>query len=168
MRTSTVLQRSIAAAVIIGLFALVPVAQADEGAQVTSLRLEKGASSSTYIIEQSGEGAYQEFLLNNPRRLVLDIVGASHALDEYMYDGDGLLVKGVRTSQYTNDPDQVTRIVFDLADNAHYKVSRLGSRFEVNFFADGAAPAAPEVMEASFGADVWDTVAQPGRTDPAG
>jgi len=55
MRTWTVLQRSIAAAVIIGLFALVPMAQAEEGGKVTSLRMEKGASSSTYIIEQSGE-----------------------------------------------------------------------------------------------------------------
>ncbi|MCH7549950.1 MAG: AMIN domain-containing protein [Candidatus Krumholzibacteriota bacterium] len=170
MRTLTTLQRSIVATVIVGLFALAPPAQADETGKVTSLRLEKGVNSSTYVIEQSGNGGYQEFLLNNPRRLVLDIVGARHALDEYIYDGDGGLVKGIRTSQYTNDPDEVTRIVFDLADATLYKVSRLGENVEVRFFTDGTAAKAPEIMEASWDSDVEPKAAaasKPVSTDSA-
>ncbi|MDH3197597.1 MAG: AMIN domain-containing protein, partial [Candidatus Krumholzibacteria bacterium] len=152
MRTMTVLQRFGVAALVVALVAGVPLAHADDVVKVTALRLEKGANSSVYIIEQTGEAAYQEFLLPNPKRLVLDVVGAEHGLSQYIFDGDGRLVKGVRTSQFTNDPDEVTRIVFDLAEETEYTVSRRETVVEVTFFGKGK-PA--EVMDASL-ASTWD------------
>jgi type IV pilus assembly protein PilQ len=144
-----------------GAIALVSSAQSDV-ARVNAIRVENSATSTRYLIDQTGLADFQDFLLSNPNRLVVDLVGARHALEKTSYEGDGKLVRGVRTSQFRSDPDEVTRIVFDLTEGTRYKVARNGQTVEVSFFADGTPPAAadkkPDTMKASFGT-AWDPAA---------
>ncbi len=144
-----------------GAIAIVSSAQSDV-AKVNAIRVENTATSTRYLIDQTGMADFQDFLLSNPNRLVVDLVGARHALEKTSYEGDGKLVRGVRTSQFRSDPDEVTRIVFDLTEGTKYKVARNGQTVEVSFFADGTPPAAadkkPETMKASFGS-AWDPAA---------
>jgi type IV pilus assembly protein PilQ len=74
----------------------------------------------------------------DPPRLVLDFMGAQHELQQNKYEGDARFVKSVRTSQFTSDPEQITRVVFDLNSNVAYKVSNEADAITVRFFPKGA------------------------------
>ena len=161
MKALSVKHGVVLAILLSGVIALAPTAQSDV-TKVNAIHVEVSATSTKYVIEQTGSADFQDFLLNNPSRLVVDLVGARHALEKTRYDGDGKLVKGVRTSQFRSDPDEVTRVVFDLAEGTRYKVSKTGTAVEVSFFAGQAEPVEAEekTMKASFGS-AWD----PSATD---
>jgi type IV pilus assembly protein PilQ len=94
----------------------------------------------------------QDFLMEDPPRLVIDFLGAQHELDQNKFEGDGSFVTSVRSSQFTTDPEQITRIVFDLKDNVAYKVSNEPHAVTVRFYSkDKPAPAAeaPSTMAGS-------------------
>jgi len=169
MKALSVKHRMVLAILLTGVMALTSVAQSDV-AEVNLIRVEKSATSTKYLIEQTGSADFQDFLLSNPNRLVVDLVGARHALKQTRYEGDEKLVRGVRTSQFRSDPNEVTRVVFDLTEGTRYKVAKNGTTVEVSFFAGEApkastpatTPAAPsdapserETMNASFGS-AWD------------
>jgi hypothetical protein len=158
MKALSVTHRVVLTVLLSGLIALAPAAQSDV-AKVNEIRVETSSSATKYVIEQTGSADFQDFLLSNPSRLVVDLVGARHALEKTRYDGDGKLVRGVRTSQFRSDPDEVTRVVFDLSEGTRYKVARIGTAVEVSFFAGQAAPSAGKdaqnTMKASFG-NAWD------------
>ena len=114
---------------------------AGEVAMLNSITFEQDGESSTYLISFSGDVHHQDFLMSNPQRLVVDLMGARNGLDKVSRSGDGKLVKGVRTSQFKNDPDLITRIVFDIEEGSKYKVDKKEGAIEVSFFKpDGAAP----------------------------
>jgi type II secretory pathway component HofQ len=161
MKALSVKHRVVFAILLSGVIALAPTAQSDV-TKVNAIHVETSATSTKYVIEQTGSADFQDFLLNNPSRLVVDLVGARHALEKTRYDGDGKLVKGVRTSQFRSDPDEVTRVVFDLTEGTRYKVAKTGTSVEVSFFAGQAEPVEAEekTMKASFGS-AWD----PSATD---
>jgi len=165
MKRLSVLHQVALTFLLTGVFVLAAAAQSDV-AQVNTLRLEKTDNSAKYVIGQTGTVEHQDFLLANPARLVVDFVGARHGLEKNRYDGDGKLVKGVRTSQFTADPNEVTRVVFDLAEGTKYKVTRNGSTVEVDFFRGEPVEAKSDdkVMQASFGT-AWDPAA--GEVEPA-
>ncbi len=156
MNKLTMMHRVVLALLVTGAVAVTSTAYSNV-AEVASISLNKGASSSTYVIEQSGTADCQEFKLNNPPRLVVDFVGARHALGKTSWDGDNKWVSAVRSSQFRNDPNEVTRIVFDLKPNAAYKVSKVAGKVTVTFFGKGDQP---KVMSASAGASslgsAWD------------
>jgi type IV pilus assembly protein PilQ len=78
---------------------------------------------------------------------VIDLVGVKNALNSSSLKADGAMVTAVRASQFQNEPDAVTRVVFELAQGAHYKVERRGNSIDVSF------TMAPGVMGASAGGE---------------
>jgi type IV pilus secretin PilQ/predicted competence protein len=144
MKALSVKHRMVVAVLLIGAVALTSAAQSDV-AKVNAIRVEKTDTSTKYMIDQTGSADFQDFLLKNPDRLVVDLVGARHALEKTRYDGDGKLVRSVRTSQFRSDPDEITRLVFDITQGTQYKVTKNGTTVEVSFFAGTTpAPAAGE------------------------
>jgi type IV pilus assembly protein PilQ len=139
-----------ALALFAGVIMLASVAWS-EVAKLSSITLEQKDQASTYVIACSGDVHHQDFLMSNPPRLVLDIMGAQNALDKMTQAGDGKLVKNVRTSQFTSDPEMVTRVVFDLEEDTRYRVDKKGNSIEVSFF----SAQAPRVMGADMGGG-WD------------
>ncbi len=74
------------------------------------------------------------------------------------------MVTAVRASQFQNEPDAVTRVVFELAAGVHYKVERREKSIDVSF------SMAPGVMGASMGGEnpaVANTPAPAASKEPA-
>ncbi|HKW15499.1 MAG TPA: secretin N-terminal domain-containing protein, partial [Candidatus Krumholzibacteria bacterium] len=115
--------------------------------RLDSIDLAQSPIATTYTINPTGQVQYQEYKLDNPSRLVIDLVGVKNAIQSTTLKADGAMVTAVRTSQFQNEPDAVTRVVFELAEGAHYKVSRRGNSIDVSF------SSAPGVMGASVGGE---------------
>ena len=177
MRKLSVNHRAVLTILMAGVAAVASVAWSDV-AKVSAIRVEKSPTATTYVIEQTGSVDFQDFVLSNPARLVVDLVGARHGLEQTTYEGDGRLVRGVRTSQFRSDPDEVTRVVFDLVEGAKFQVEKKENALEVRFFeaaaGSGGEPAGqpagqPEVQAASF-QSIWDFAAgnaEPRAKEPA-
>ncbi len=82
------------------------------GGPVTQVTITPMATQTSVLISVSGEVVYRDFTMEGPHRLVVDLMGASHALpqDEFAAVNRGGIVS-IRSSQYSDD---VVRIVFVL------------------------------------------------------
>ncbi len=151
MKQLFLIRRSAAAASLAAVLILSTIASGD-ASKISSLRIEPHSGSSSYVISKSGALDVQDFVMEDPPRLVLDLVGARHEMAQTRFDGDGKFVKSVRSSQFTNEPEQITRIVFDLRGDVDYKVSNEAHTVTVNFYSkNGAAPnkQVPKTMTSS-------------------
>ncbi|HXS10677.1 MAG TPA: AMIN domain-containing protein, partial [Candidatus Krumholzibacteria bacterium] len=132
--------------------------------RLDSIDLAQSPIATTYTINPTGQVQYQEYKLDNPSRLVIDLVGVKNAITESSLKADGAMVTAVRASQFQNEPDAVTRVVFELAAGVHYKVSRRDKAIDVSF------SMAPGVMGASMGGEnpaVANTPAPADSKEPA-
>jgi type IV pilus assembly protein PilQ len=118
-----------------------------DGTNLDSIELAQTPTATTYMINPSGVVQYQEYALEDPKRLVIDLVGVKNVVESTKLQTDGRFVSAVRASQFQSEPDLVTRVVFELAEGTKYKVSRKGTAVEVVF----TGPAA-DVMGAAMGA----------------
>ncbi len=187
MKRLSGIQVTILATLVAGLVALASVA----GGEVTKLdkvELAQTPTSTTYTINPSGVVQYQEYTMTEPSRLVIDLVGVRNLVEPQTLTADGKLVTAIRASQFKSEPDLVTRVVFELADGTHYKVTRRGTALEVSFsqtaevmgaslFGDAptaapapapasAAPAAAPAPAADSVAEVTTPPAQPAEAAP--
>ena len=90
------------------------------GGPVTEVTITPMAAQTSVLISVDGDVTYREFTMEGPHRLVVDLVGARHALprDEYTaIDRGG--IRSVRSSQYSED---VVRVVFVLDRKLPYRV----------------------------------------------
>ena len=90
------------------LMILTPVAKAGE---VTNLRFGQGAESTRVVFDATSEFGYNVFLLDNPKRLVVDVSGADVSKQIQNIKGRNNLVGQVRLGRIDNDKN---RVVFDL------------------------------------------------------
>lgn len=90
------------------------------GVSITEVTIIPMASQTSVLIAMDGEVSYRDFTLEAPHRLVLDLMGAQHALsaDDFAAVNRGGIVS-MRTSQYSDD---VVRIVLDLDRELGYSV----------------------------------------------
>jgi type II secretory pathway component GspD/PulD (secretin) len=110
--------------------------------KVSSLKVEKQSGSSSFVISKLGDVEVEEFMMKDPPRLVVDFIGAAHALAQNQFEGDGQFVNQVRTSQFTNEPNKITRVVFDLIGDVSHKIVDTDDAVTIQFFAkDSPAPA---------------------------
>ncbi|MEJ2719743.1 MAG: AMIN domain-containing protein [bacterium] len=158
MRKLFAVRKTMVATLLIGVL-IASTAVQGETSKVSSLRVERDQSgSSSFIISKSGTMDLQDFTMEDPPRLVLDFVGATHELSTSEFEGDGDFVRKVRTSQFSDEPDLVTRIVFDLTKDADYKVVDQGELVTVRFFNKTSTeePKNRRVMESSAAAGFAD------------
>jgi type IV pilus secretin PilQ/predicted competence protein len=134
MKKLSMVRRSVILFLLSGIVAIASSATG-EIPGIVSMNVETNESGVKWVIEKNGDIELQDFQLQNPPRLVLDFLGARHQLDQKLYLGDGKLVERVRTSQFTNSPQEVTRVVFDLRDGTSFNVANTGNRVVVDFFA---------------------------------
>ncbi len=140
-------QLTIIATMFAGVVLLASVAGGDV-TNLESIELAQTPTATTYLINPSGVVQYQEYALEEPKRLVIDLVGVKNVAESTKLQVDGRFVSAVRASQFQSEPDLVTRVVFELAEGTKYKVSRKGTAVEVVF----TGPAA-DVMGANMGAE---------------
>jgi type IV pilus assembly protein PilQ len=90
------------------------------GGPVTEVAIAPAETGTNVFISMDGEVEYRDFTMEGPNRLVVDLMGARHALprDEYSEVNRGG-IRSVRTSQYSDD---VVRIVLVLDNPMGYAV----------------------------------------------
>jgi type IV pilus assembly protein PilQ len=90
------------------------------GGTVSEVTITSMASTTSVLITVDGDVEYRDFTMEGPHRLVLDLMGARHALPRAEF---GNLNRGgirsVRSSQYSED---VVRVVFVLDERLGYTI----------------------------------------------
>ena len=90
------------------------------GGPVTGLSVQPALERTEVVISMEGQLDFRDFTMEGPSRLVLDLIGAEHALpsDNFLnIDRGG--VRSIRTSQYSTD---IVRLVIELDAVVDYRV----------------------------------------------
>jgi len=103
----------------------------------------------------------KDFVLANPPRVVLDLLGVKNSVRRRVLPVAGGLVTRVRVSQFQSAPEQVTRIVLDLARPAPYTIHRNGERLSV--LVGGPSDPAQAAAQAPAPAAVGQTLPPPAQ-----
>lgn len=119
-----------------------------DSSEINALRIEKVGGTTSYIVSKVGAVDVQNFVMTNPPRLVVDFIGARHAMPSLQYEGDGEFVDRVRTSQFADEPASVTRVVFDLTMEATHHVKQTDEAVTITFSHDGGKTATAEEVTA--------------------
>jgi type IV pilus assembly protein PilQ len=150
MRKAFIVKGCFFALLLAGVLNLVSFATEEQPA-VNALSIETQRGETKVIIGKVGALECKDFVLDNPSRLIVDFVGATHELPAREFTGDGTLIEKVRTSQFANDPTKITRVVFDLKRQAAHTITQEPDRIIIDFTDEGAAAAAqPPMMGASM------------------
>src|SRR5881296_1667736 len=117
-------------------------------------------------ITATDETKYTHFVLDNPRRLVVDFHGIQNTISFKEKKIDAAGVQRVRTSFFSDESRKATRIVFDLAANADYRfINDGGGNLRILFGQEAHAPlnqvAGPPVAPPLETAVVTETVESP-------
>jgi len=98
----------------VGLLGLIPAGD------VTDLSIHSAAQRTDVLIAVSGPVQFRDFTMEGPTRLIVDLMGARHALPATNFMGlDRGGIRSVRTSQYSDD---VVRVVLELHERVGYQV----------------------------------------------
>jgi type IV pilus assembly protein PilQ len=87
---------------------------------VTEVTITPMASQTSVLITVDGDIEYRDFTMEGPHRLVVDLMGARHALPRSEFaDVNRGGIRSLRSSQYSDD---VVRVVFVLEDRLGYTI----------------------------------------------
>ncbi|MBT8395355.1 MAG: AMIN domain-containing protein [Gemmatimonadetes bacterium] len=90
------------------------------GGPVTGLAVQPAPDQTEVIISMEGQAEFRDFTMEGPSRLIVDVLGAEHALPGENFLGiDRGGVRSIRTSQYS---DQIVRVVIELDAVVGYRV----------------------------------------------
>jgi type IV pilus assembly protein PilQ len=126
------MKRSIVLA-LVGLALMAPRAVADPG-EVKAVSVLPGAGRALVVIDVNGSVSVQDFTLDNPARIVIDVMGATLGSSGVLYDGlnrGGIL--NIRSAQYRPD---VVRIVLELESLRDYELEYADGAIRVSLGAD--------------------------------
>jgi type IV pilus assembly protein PilQ len=90
------------------------------GGPVTSLSIQPAEARTEVVIVMEGQAEFRDFTMEGPSRLVVDLLGAQHALpaEEFMDINRGG-VRSIRASQYSAE---IVRLVFELDALVAYQI----------------------------------------------
>ena len=90
------------------------------GGPVTGLSIQPAPDRTEVVISMLGQAEYRDFTMEGPSRLVVDLMGAQHALpqDDFLDIHRGG-VRSIRTSQYSSD---IVRVVVELDAVVGYEI----------------------------------------------
>lgn len=103
-----------------------------------------GVGQATIRLAGDGEFPYTTFVLDAPKRFVLDLPGVTNRTKRSSIAVGGP-VDRVRVAQFRGAPDPVARVVFDLSTEEAPSIQRLGNTLVITF---GGQAAATEAYEA--------------------
>jgi type IV pilus assembly protein PilQ len=90
------------------------------GGSVTAVTITPMASQTSVLITVDGDVEYRDFTMEGPHRLVVDLMGARHALPRAEFEGlNRGGIRSMRSSQYSED---VVRVVFVLEERLGYTI----------------------------------------------
>jgi type IV pilus secretin PilQ/predicted competence protein len=114
---------------------------------IRQVHLTQNGSATEVSISGSGPLTYKSAQLQNPDRLVLDFAGSHLTTTEKQIASNLDPVREIRLSQFT---PEISRVVIDLRQPAHYNITGAGSTVTVSF--DASSSAAPTTDSAASAA----------------
>jgi type IV pilus assembly protein PilQ len=140
---------------------------------VTAVSVLPAPGRAELVIDVRGDVRVSDFVLRDPSRLVLDLVGAHLVAPAIRYDG--VVRGGIRDLRYSQFRSDVVRVVVELVQARDYEVQQDSSGIHVAFAAsqafaawssDGSRAAAPLAPAAAAPAR-QDAAADPAPATPA-
>jgi len=126
-----------------------PPANVPRGEAARALeRVDVTGNGASAIVSLLGDGALsvQDFALENPPRIVLDVADVNAEVRRRVVAGAGPVLRA-RISQYRTTPQRIARVVIDLDRTRPYRTERDGERLLVRLgeatASAAAAPSAP-------------------------
>ena len=119
------------------IFGVTSAARADGPAsgEVTGVSVQSAPGRADVIVNIRGAVEVRDFMLENPNRLVLDVVGAKlKGSSAGVYDG--VRRAGVLNLRYSQFAPNVVRVVMDLDRTMDYHVERLADAIRISFGTD--------------------------------
>jgi hypothetical protein len=120
--------------IVIILAALLILAAACPAKEVDVNRLQLNHKNGETVLKIDLSGPFQfshqtaEAADEKPFRIIVDLFPAIHNLNQKSYeDLPPNIVKSIRTSQYSVNPEKVVRVVCDLDRNSMYRVQKQGN-----------------------------------------
>ncbi|MFW5904808.1 MAG: AMIN domain-containing protein [bacterium] len=96
---------------------------------VTEVTIHPVAQETEIVIQVDGDPDYRDFFMEGPHRLVVDFMGAEHALPgENFMDINRGGVRAVRTSQYSSE---IVRVVVELERKVSYRIEEEEGRLRL-------------------------------------
>jgi type IV pilus assembly protein PilQ len=144
------MKRSIVLA-LVGLVLMAPRALVAGPGEVKAVSVLPGAGRALVVIDVTGSVNVQDFTLENPARLVIDVTGATLNVPEVAYDGHnrgGIL--NIRSSQFRSD---VVRIVLELESLKDYELEYADGAIRISLGADRSFAAWTSALANSRPAD---------------
>lgn len=112
---------------------------------ITQIDLSRDGSFTVLTIHGNGQFRYAhesvEATASKPFRVVIDCLAARHDLPQFHFtDLPPSVVTAIRTSQYSVTPEEVVRVVLDLARESVYRVEAAGDNVKVYVSDQKTAP----------------------------
>ncbi|MCB9792616.1 MAG: type IV pilus secretin PilQ [Alphaproteobacteria bacterium] len=130
---------------LMGLSASEGVAQ-EEGPEVASVDLSAAAGKSTITLRFEGDLAnavISDFTMDDPRAVVVDMVGVGCGDVAPDVAGEGAPVERVRLKQFEDDTGSICTLNAYLSEEATYSLKREGQQLSIELTAGAAAAADP-------------------------
>ncbi|HZI95230.1 MAG TPA: type IV pilus secretin PilQ [Patescibacteria group bacterium] len=108
-------------------------AAARQASRLNAVNITGSQEQPIVLLEGDGAMEYKSFELDNPPRLVVDVLGVHNGVKSKKIPVGASGVNQVRVSQFSGMPDQVTRVVFDLSRREAYKIETGSSNVAVSF-----------------------------------
>ncbi|MGQ9800674.1 MAG: type IV pilus secretin PilQ [Candidatus Saccharicenans sp.] len=93
----------------------------------------------SFLVGLTGQALVQTFALDNPSRLVVDLLNTNYSRSSQSYQVGRANVDRVRVAQFkTSDPCPITRLVFDLKDAGWYSLDTTSQGLRISFYSPDA------------------------------
>jgi type IV pilus assembly protein PilQ len=138
-----------------GLALAAPAAIADAGklagpGDVTAVSVLPGAGRIHIVVDVEGGVTVQDFVLENPARLVVDLVGAKLKAQGALYDGQNR--GGVVDVRYSQHRPDVVRVVVELESLRNYQLEQMDDAVRISFGTDRSFQAWSSAVAAAWSA----------------
>src|SRR5512142_1639935 len=134
------MKRSVVVAACLALGAASRLVAASRDGEVRSVTGAPASGKVAVVIDLRGAVEVQDFTLESPARLVLDLVGAHLAAPAVLYDGQNR--GGVKNIRYGQFKPGVVRVVIDLDALKDYHIDRSNGQVRVEIGSERTAFAA--------------------------
>jgi type IV pilus assembly protein PilQ len=118
------------------LLMLAAASPAPRDGEVKAVSVLPAAGKVTVVIDLQGAVEVRDFTLENPARLVVDLVGARLAVPAVLYDGQNR--GGIRDVRYGQFKPNIVRVVLDLDVLRDYRLERTAAQVRVELGTDRA------------------------------
>ncbi len=128
--------------------ALTALIRPENQVSFADLNVKSEADKVSFLVGLTGEAPLQTFALENPSRLVVDLLNTNFPKPGQSYQVGRANVEKVRVAQFkAGDPCPITRLVFDLKDAGWYSLDSTPRGLQISFYSPEAVTIARKVEE---------------------